>query len=182
MTTTSYQTACVKCSKTRGLYKCKGCLQDFCFDHLAKHRDELKEQLDDSTHQYNEFIAEIDDLKVEPKKHNLMQKIDEWELASIEKIKDVANEVRRELSPCIIKHVNNLDIKLKQLTEQLAEYSREDDFAEPDIETLKEKLESLKENLKNPSHFTIDYKSTAFIHEIHCLATGLLQRFSFYED
>jgi hypothetical protein len=35
---------CVICGKDKSSYKCGGCLQVFCFNHLADHKQELSKQ------------------------------------------------------------------------------------------------------------------------------------------
>ncbi len=32
---------CIKCGKERSTSKCAGCFQDFCYNHLTDHRQEL---------------------------------------------------------------------------------------------------------------------------------------------
>ena len=38
---------CCMCGKVISTYKCGGCLQDFCFNHLTEHRQTLGKQLDE---------------------------------------------------------------------------------------------------------------------------------------
>ncbi|CAF4031574.1 unnamed protein product [Rotaria sp. Silwood2] len=166
MATITGKNYCVKCKKPKTTVKCSGCSQDFCFDHISEHRNELSEQLGRTEDQYNELRIEIDEKKIEPQKHELMKKIDEWERESIEKIRQVANEVRHKLLSCIITFVDNIDLKLKELSKQLIHYRKENDFADPDIQFLNEQLKRLKDILNNPPNIKIEYDSTYFIDKI----------------
>ncbi|CAF4522554.1 unnamed protein product [Rotaria sp. Silwood2] len=166
MATTTQRMVCVKCKRTRSLATCKGCSKDFCLNHINEHHNELSEELGKTEDQFNEFRIEIDKQKTEPQKYNLMKQIDEWERASIEKILKVANEVRHELSSRVITFVTDVDFKLKQLTEQLIHYRKEEDFAEPDIQFFNEKLKQLKNNLNDLSNFKFEFDSRFFINKI----------------
>ena len=37
---------CVTCGKEKVAYKCEGCSEHFCFNHLANHRQIITKQLD----------------------------------------------------------------------------------------------------------------------------------------
>ncbi|CAF4729562.1 unnamed protein product, partial [Rotaria sp. Silwood2] len=131
------------------------------------HRHELSEQLNTIEDQFNELKIRIAGQNVKQQKHELMKQIDEWEYESIEKIRQVANEVRRELSLSVTKVVTDLDFKLNRLTEQIVKFRKDEDIAETDIQVFNEELQRLKTNLKNPLNFKIKRDSTSFINKIH---------------
>jgi len=55
MATATNKPYCVTCGKERIAYKCEGCLQSFCFNHLAEHRQQLDKQFDELENQRNLF-------------------------------------------------------------------------------------------------------------------------------
>ncbi|CAF1635824.1 unnamed protein product [Rotaria sp. Silwood1] len=176
MATATQVTICVKCKKTKSIVTCKGCSKDFCLDHINEHYNELSEQLGKTEDQFNAFKIEIDEQKVKPQKHELIKQVDTWERESIEKIRQVSNELRHELSSCVITFVTNLDSNLKQLTERLIHCRKENDFAEPDIQFFNEELKRLKDILNNSPDLKVEYDSTSFINKIRLTKKAPLLR------
>ncbi|CAF3721638.1 unnamed protein product [Rotaria sordida] len=168
MATTAGKTTCVKCKEPKNTVKCAGCFQEFCLNHMFEHHKELSEQLDAIEHQFNEFKIEIDGQKVESQKHELIEQIDKWERESIEKIRQVANDARNELTSCVTTFFTDVDLKLKQLTERLINCRKEEDFIDTDVYFFDEELKQLKDTLNNPSNFKIEQQSTSFLNKI-CL-------------
>ncbi|CAF3508776.1 unnamed protein product, partial [Rotaria sp. Silwood2] len=152
--------------------KCSGCSQDFCFDHIAEHRNELSEQLGQCEDQFNEVKIKIEEQKTEPQKNELMKKLDKWEIESIEKIRQMANEIRHELSSCIVEFITDLSLKFQQLTEQIIQCRKANDFSDVEIKFFNEELKRLKDILDNPSDFTIEQDSTTFINKIRLTRKG----------
>ena len=46
MATSTSETTCLLCNKTRKIYICKACSNQFCFDHLTEHRTNIRQQFD----------------------------------------------------------------------------------------------------------------------------------------
>ncbi|CAF3472615.1 unnamed protein product [Rotaria sp. Silwood1] len=166
MVITTTKTSCVKCKKVKNTIKCSGCSQDFCFDHIVEHRNELNEQFDQCEDQFNEIKIKIEAQKIEPQNNELMKQIDIWEIESIEKIRQIANEIRYELSSYIIDFTLDLDLKMKQLTEELIQCRKENDFSDLEIQRFNEELKQLKDILNNSTDFIIEQDSTTFINKI----------------
>ncbi|CAF3749212.1 unnamed protein product, partial [Rotaria sordida] len=167
MATATNKTLCIKCKKSKTTMKCSGCSKDFCFDHIDEHRNELSEQLGTIEDQFNDFKIGIDEQKADRQKHELMKQINRWERKSIEKIRQVANEVRHELSSRIVIFTTDLDVKLKQLTQKIIQCRKENDFADQEIQDFNEELERLRDILNKPPDFKIKYDTTSFISKIH---------------
>ncbi len=47
MAAAARKTRCIICEKEKATSKCSGCLEDFCFNHLAEHRQQLGKRLDE---------------------------------------------------------------------------------------------------------------------------------------
>lgn len=74
MATSTGKTICVRCEKEKTTSKCSGCLEDFCFNHLVEHRQQLEKQFDNL------------------EKNIFIERINHWERESIKKIRQTAEE------------------------------------------------------------------------------------------
>jgi hypothetical protein len=73
MTAIPSRTCCVSCGgKERATVRCGGCLQDFCFNHLPIHRNELNQQLNEIETDRDQFREILTEQTKDPKKHILM--------------------------------------------------------------------------------------------------------------
>ncbi|CAF4191031.1 unnamed protein product, partial [Adineta steineri] len=127
MTIASNKTLCFICNEEKITHPCKGCSKEFCFKDLAEHKQILNDELDHIVSEYNEFEKTIDEQKQNPSNHLLMKKIDQWEINSIEKIKEKAQhwrEVVLEYSPTLI---NDIEKKFNDLTEQIKQIREENE-------------------------------------------------------
>jgi hypothetical protein len=72
------KTQCVTCGKEKATSRCVGCLQDFCFNHLAEHRQQLNKQVDDIQVQRDSFLQTINEQTTNnSQKHLFIQQIDQ---------------------------------------------------------------------------------------------------------
>ena len=97
MATSTNRTRCITCGKEKVAYKCEGCSQNFCFNHLADHHQALGKQLDEVEDRRNLFREILTEQKMNPQKHSLIQQINKWERDSIKKIEQTAQIARDEL-------------------------------------------------------------------------------------
>jgi chromosome segregation ATPase len=172
MATPTRKTRCIICEKDKATAKCSGCLEDFCFNHLAEHRQQLGKQLGELEKKRNSFRQNFTEQTTNPQKHSLIQQINQWENDSINKIKQTAEEARQLLLDHTREHFNVIEIKLTKLTEELKRIRDENDFNEIDLKEFKEKLEQLEERLNKPSNISILQDSSSFINKISILATS----------
>lgn len=178
MATATGKTRCVTCGKDRTTSKCSGCLQDLCFSHLAQHRQELSQQLDQIENDRNIFRQILSEQTKDPLKHSLIHQINQWEERSIEKIKQTADEARESVLNCINEHLQTVEVKLAQLTEKLKELRNEDDYNEISLTDVKENLNKLEQQLNQLQNITVEEDSTttsSFISKISvCRTSGKL--------
>ena len=160
------KTQCVSCGKEKIAYKCEGCSQTFCVNHLADHHRELGLRLDDVEHQRNVFRQKLTELTNDPQMQMLMQEIDQWEINSIALIQQTAEEARRILANHAAENIRKIEDKLVRLTEELKITRDENDFNELHINQFKEKLQELEEQLKKPSNISIRHDPSSFIGRI----------------
>ncbi len=168
---------CVTCGKERAVMKCGGCSQDFCFNHMTDHRQELSKQMDEIEIARDLFRQTLTEQIPKPEKHGLMQQIDAWERDSITKIRQTADEARQLLLKHTARCFNEIEIKLTALTNQLRESRHENDFFETDLHHWKEELKRLETQLTKPSTIHLQHHTTPLINNISVLLrTGMSNR------
>jgi chromosome segregation ATPase len=166
MATSTDKIHCDTCRRAKATYKCEGCSQSFSFDHLADHRRALGEELNKVEHKRNEFRQSLTEQTTNPQKHSLIQRIKTWEQDSIKIIQRTADKAIQLLLEHTAGHIDTIEVELAELTEQLKQTRKENDFNEIHLEDFKEKLRKLKEELDNPPNVSIQEESSSFIKKI----------------
>ncbi len=173
MTTLSNKARCATCHKGKGVLKCEGCLQTFCFTHVVDHRKELEQQLEGIEVNCDQIQATLIEQTTESQKHPLLQKIKEWEDESIKKIRQAANEARRSLAKHTMRRTDEMEARLKEVTNQIRQSRKENDFSETDLRQWSDSLTQLKEELPvKPSAITLREDSTPLVTKIHVNTLG----------
>ena len=143
--------------KAAGILTCRGCGKDFCYRHVAEHRQELNKQMDEITTNHDLFQQTIVEQQTEPNSHPLLKQIDLWEENSIEKIHQTAKNAREELLKIIDKNRLKITDDLILLTQELSKARDDDDFVETNLKEWTGKLNQLKLDLGAAE--TIDFGS-----------------------
>jgi sugar lactone lactonase YvrE len=172
MATSTGKGRCIICEKEKSAVRCEGCLQIFCRVHLNDHCQELSQQLDEIEFNRDLFRQTLNEQIENPQKHFLIKQIEQWELNSIEIIQKIAKECKEKLFQYTNEHFNRIEINLNQLTNQLKEIRRENDFNEMDLNQLKEKLTKLEVELDQIPNISIQQHSTSFIKKISVVVIG----------
>ncbi|CAF1531230.1 unnamed protein product [Rotaria sp. Silwood1] len=159
---------CVTCEKAAGVFTCRGCIKDFCTRHATEHRQMLNQQMEEVTLCHDQLRQSFDEQAKEPRQHPLMQKIDEWERNSIEKIRQVADDARKQLLNAIGKYTNKMTEVLGNLTQKLTKARDDDDFVETDLKDWTDKLNKIKNDWTAPQTINIqqDANEVSFIRKI----------------
>ena len=167
MATSFIPTKCSICNEETNTYPCRGCSQEFCFDHLAQHRQSLKEQLSLIHDDFNQFRQNIIDVKNNSEEHPLIKQIDEWEYESIQRIRQKANECRQLLIEYPNQSTGDIERKLNEMNQQFDSNQKQNkDLNEIGLNILRKKLEELKKQLIQPKNVSIKRKRNSFIGEI----------------
>ncbi|CAF3905655.1 unnamed protein product [Rotaria sp. Silwood1] len=153
--TTRKKRPCSKCDKAAGIFTCFGCQKDFCYRHVAEHRQELNKQMDELTTNHDQLQQTIVEQEAQPNCHPLIQKINEWEQESINKIHRTADDARKQVITILEMHRTQVIHDLTCLTEKLSEAHKADDYVETDLKEWMEKLDKLKVDLN--AFQTIDF-------------------------
>jgi hypothetical protein len=179
MATTLGKTHCITCGKDKVAYKCEGCSQTFCVNHLAEHHRELGLQLDEVEHKRNLFRQTLTEQTTNLQTHSLIQQVNKWEKDSINIIQQTADDARQLLAKYATKNTNEIESKLVELTKQLEIIRQENDFNEIHLNQFKQTLKQLEEQLKQPSNIFIQQESSSFVERINVvLSSSKLYRLS----
>jgi hypothetical protein len=170
MATVAGRNCCVTCGKYRATLRCGGCLQEFCFNHLASHRQELSKQLDGIEISRDLFRQTLIEQTTDLQKHALIQQINDWERNSIKIIQQTAVETREILLKHMTEEMEKIEIKLNILTKQLQKSREEDDFYETDLNQWNEELTRLTKELSKPLNINTQKISTPLIYKL-CVDT-----------
>jgi hypothetical protein len=177
MATATGKTCCVICGKGKATLKCGRCSQDFCYNHVADHRQELNKQLDEVEVDRDVFQQTLIDQTTDSKKHALIKQIDEWERESINKIRQTAEETRQLVWQHTMEHTTRIEIRLNKLTDELRQGRQENDFFETDLNQWKEELKRLTGELATPSNIKLNQHSTSLVNKIYVSVTPINSKF-----
>ena len=160
------RTRCVTCGKdNKATFTCRGCLEDFCYNHITDHRQDLSKQLDDIEVTRDLFRQTLTQHTQQPHKHISIQQINDWEYKSIKKIQQTAEEARQTLFEYTVGHIKQIEIDLNNLTDELRESRKENDFFETDLRQWNEQLNRLTKELNQPSNVYFRQESTSLINK-----------------
>lgn len=157
---------CVKCNKPNGVMKCGGCSQEFCYNHVIEHRQELNRQLDQIENNRDLFRQRLNGESSNIDNQHLFEEIDRWELESIEKIQRTAREAREILLNNSNKDLQTIEKRLDLLTNDLKQNRDENSFVESNLQEWNQQLNELTEQLDNMRNSIVENNSSAFIKKI----------------
>jgi DNA repair exonuclease SbcCD ATPase subunit len=164
--TTNGKAECIQCGKSKSAVRCEGCLQTFCYNHLADHRQELSKQLDEIETDRDLFRQTLNLHTTSQQKHTLIQQIDHWKEESIQKIEQTADECKKSVVQYIIEQIQQVEINLSKLTEDLRYVRQQNDYNEADLLQLSTRLEQLTKELKQTENIVIERNSASPVNNI----------------
>ena len=100
-----------------------------------------------------------------------MQQVDKWEVDSINKIRQTAQECRQLLVQHTNDHILDIENKLTKLTKELKQIRKDDEFNEIDLNQMQEKLRRLRDELSQPRNIKVHEETTSFVSKISVVAT-----------
>jgi hypothetical protein len=165
--TTATTNTCAICGKGKATLKCGGCQQDFCYNHVTNHRQELNKQLDEIEVNRDVFRQTLTDQTTDSENHVLIKQIDKWERESINKVRQTAEEARQTVLQHTKEHTARIEIKLNKLTDELRVGRLENDFFETDLKQWKEELTRLTEGLARPPNIKLQQDSVSIVNQIY---------------
>ncbi|CAF3321292.1 unnamed protein product [Rotaria socialis] len=173
MTTNLDKPLCRICNKARGVFKCDGCSDYFCFQHTGNHRQHVIKQLDHVEEIHNLVQESLAQQSAEPRQDvqalqdELMKKIDMWEHDSIAKIKKVAEETRNKLIQHTTGYLAHKKLELDKLTNELCLARQNIDFIESDVREWTNKLNKMKAEITNPVKIAVREAGVPLVTKMH---------------
>ena len=101
-----------------------------------------------------------------------MQRVDKWEIDSINKIRQTAEECRQLLVQHKNYYILDIESKLAKLTEELKRIRKDDEFNEIDLNQIQKKLRSIGNELNQPRNIKIQEETTSFISKLSVVTTS----------
>ncbi|CAF0936935.1 unnamed protein product [Adineta steineri] len=168
---TNNKTLCFQCNKDKITYPCEGCSKYFCLTDLTEHRQILNEELSYVINDYDQFKEKINEQKQNPQNHLLIKQINLWEIKSIEKIQQKAQEYRELLIKSSQTCINDIEMKLNDLREKITQFQKEDEFHEINLDYLRTQLIEIAKEFNNPSNMSIQQNSRSLINDISIISS-----------
>lgn len=143
------ESLCTTCeSSVNGVFTCSGCSKSFCAKHAIEHRLQLGQILSALGAQ-QDLMHEIVKQQCHQSQHQpLFEAINEWEVASILKIRKAAEVARAQVLHFNSKDTTVIAKELVQISEEMKRSRENEDFIEVHLMTWKNKLEKLKKELE----------------------------------
>ncbi|CAF1370577.1 unnamed protein product [Adineta steineri] len=163
------KTQCLKCNKDKITYFCEGCSKRFCLTHLTEHQQLLNEELNYIINDYDQFKQIINEQNLQ--NHSLIQQIDRWEIKSIEIIQQKAQNCRETVIKSSETFINDIEKKFNDLSEQIKEIHKENEFNEIDLNYLRNQLIEITQEFNNPTNISVKEGSQSFINEISIISS-----------
>ena len=164
MSSISSPNLCIKCSKGRAQTICSGCQQGLCLKHFREHRQELTHEMEGVSQQH--IALHQDFVSPNNNQHPLSIRINNWEQRSIERIRQVANEVRQNLEEHLNTNKRKLQRSLDELTTDLRSSRDNEDYTEIELQRWLNQLKELRQQLFQPSTIEINQDGDDFLEKI----------------
>ncbi|CAF1454512.1 unnamed protein product [Adineta steineri] len=159
------ETHCFICNEEKITFPCEGCSKEFCSVHLTEHQQILNE-LNHIVINYNELKERISKQKQNPIDHSLIEQINQWQIDSIEKIKQKAHEYKEILIESSQTCITDTEMKFNSLNEQMKQIHQENELNEINLEYLRNQLLKMRQQLNKSSKVFIQENSQSFINDV----------------
>ncbi|CAF1557116.1 unnamed protein product [Adineta steineri] len=173
------KTLCFKCNKNKITYPCEGCSQYFCLMDLTEHRQILNDELNHIINDYDQFKTRFNEQKPNSDDLSLINQINQWEINSIEKIKQKAKDCMEIVIECSQTFLNDIEREFNDLNEQI---QKENEFNEINLEYLRNQLMKMTQELNHPSSISIQQNLQPFINDISIILSKNKKKNIFIAD
>ncbi|CAF0758689.1 unnamed protein product [Adineta steineri] len=134
----------------------------------------LNGELNHIINDYDQFKQKINEKKQNPQslqKLSLINEINQWERNSIEIIQKKAQNCRETIITSSEIFINEIEKKFDDLSEQIKQLHKENEFNEINLNYLRNQLIEITEELNNSSNISIQQNSQSFINEISIISS-----------
>ncbi|CAF1083545.1 unnamed protein product [Didymodactylos carnosus] len=143
---------CKLCEK--GKYKCQGCHLSCCKRHFDEHRQQLARQFDKIIYEHDvlhELLNSKGSSNNDKTEGDLLQKIDNWEVETIQKVEYAARRAREKMKQLMNHPRERIQKEFCLITNELKQSRQDEDYLEPDFERWYQQLRDLKEQVQSTS-------------------------------
>ena len=110
-----------------------------------EHRQDLTRQCDILIDEHDQLQQFLSIHRVQNStSHPLMVQIDQWEMKTIEHVKQAANNAREQLKQSLDKNSQQFSVNLRTIASQLVQFKETEDYVETDLKDLERKIEQLR--------------------------------------
>jgi seryl-tRNA synthetase len=146
---------CSMCTKVPGSMYCTGCEKYFCWKDLKIHREGMFIEMDKIVEERNHLQDAINNiLQINDQSHPLIQQIEKWKNTTIEKIKQIAEQVRQQTIQLLNARQIKIDTEFKSFSQELAHLRDTENYVEHDLTRLNQKISQFKQDLKQSTQPT----------------------------
>ncbi len=141
---------CSICDKGQGTCLCTGCKKYFCVRDFRSHRGTLFNEMDVIVCDRNNLQEEINKASQHGDSgSHLLAQIDQWQNDIIEKVKEAAEQARKQVKQILNSKRIEITTQFETLSQELVQRKETEDFVETDIAQLRQKIQQLNQNLKS---------------------------------
>ncbi len=140
---------CSMCEKGAGAYFCTGCKAYFCMKDLKNHHGQLVNELDILVEDRNTLQEKLNKVtRQNDSPSPILSQIDEWQRATIEKVKQAANQARQQVTRILDFKHSEIAASFEKFSKELVHLKETEDFYHDDLTRLQQMLLVLNEDLK----------------------------------
>ena len=143
---------CKLCEEKKGSTRCEGCNILLCLSCMNKHHDELLQHFQQLMDIRNELKESLDITETRTQYENELPcliEINQWERNTIERIQEMAKQLRTDINKMMLKNVVDVRYQLEQLSANMQQQEKEGNYLENDIVQIKCQLDKLKETIQH---------------------------------
>ncbi|UJR14240.1 hypothetical protein I4U23_001230 [Adineta vaga] len=139
----SSRAPCISCENidSNGIFKCEGCSQTFCLKHTNEHRFCLDYQLERMIDEHETIFHLFNNTKQQSSL--LFDQINQWEIDSITKIKQISNDTREKIQQLAQIQKQHTKDKFNKISKELENARTTHEYLEKDLYKWKIQLEQL---------------------------------------
>lgn len=140
---------CSTCRKGVGLYTCAGCHSYFCGKDLKIHREQLDGEMVVLMGDRNDFQDKMNkNNQIEDLPNVLLDRVKTWEMTTIEKIKQIAEQTREQIIQTWNFKRKDILVQFDMFSQELVHLKTSEEYLEHDITRLKQTMIRLNDHLK----------------------------------